>query len=67
MEGRTEAIYGLIAAAHLAQNDGWIPAKVVAAAYGLPTGYMFKTMHALTTANILRGKKAWAAKQKKKK
>ncbi len=58
IEGRTAATYGLIAVAHLAQNDGWIPAKVVAATYGLPTGYMFKTMHALTTANILRGKKA---------
>ncbi len=49
-DDRTAATYGLVAAAHLAQNDGWISAKDVAAAYGLPTGYMFKTMHDLARA-----------------
>ena len=56
-DDRTAATYGLIAAAHLAQNDGWIPAKDVAAAYGLPEKCMFNAMGDLARAGIFRGKR----------
>ena len=56
-DDRTAATYGLIAAAHLAQNDGWVSAKDVAAAYGLPAMCMSNAMSDMARANILRGKR----------
>ncbi len=56
-DDRMAAAYGLIAAEHLAQNDGWISAKEVAAAYGLPEKCMFNAMGDLARAGILRGKR----------
>lgn len=47
MQGRTAGACGLIAAAWLGRNDGWIPAKDVAAAYGLSAMCMFNTMGGL--------------------
>ena len=47
IQGRTAGACGLIAAAHLGRNDGWIPAKDVAAGYGLSAMCMFNTMGGL--------------------
>ncbi len=53
------AEYGLIAVAHIAQNckDGAVKAERVSKEYDISLKYLFKVLHRLVKANVLRSKR----------
>ena len=66
MERNKTVMYGMIAAAHIAQNcdEGFVRAETVAKEYSIPLAYGQVIMRQLCVAHVLRSNRAsWPGKE----